>query len=262
MQKEIFTYDSHIHTIYSGHSHKATTVDAIYKRWQETDLERIAITEHVFSQRDLARIHNIAGELPEDENVVLGVEIDADSISLDGKLVAPTDGIDWVIVSFHKFPGTHVWWHDNSRELRAEEDLYNDWVEWAHKVISVSRPHALAHPGAMICQLSIVESFSGKVLRDFEEILQSCKEYGVAIELNEGMHRKITPAQKDSYYRVFQIAKEKQVKVTLGSDAHSLPQIGNFSWAREIAAKVGLGPEDLLKPVRTVGDYTKVLASV
>ena len=261
MLANVFAYDSHIHTIYAGHSHEAMTVEAISERWPEVGLERIAITEHVFTQKDLERVKLIAKEMPLDENVVLGAEMDADSIALDGTLVAPTEGIDWVFASFHKFPGTNMWWHDeNFREYKEEKVIYAEWIDWVHKVIAVGRPHALAHPGAMICQLSIVEAFEGKILDDFAEIMQSCREHGVAVEINEGMYRKITPAQRATYYRVFQLAKREGVKTVLGSDAHSLPQIGKYVWVREIVQKAGIEMTDCVAPVRKASDYRVIFS--
>lgn len=248
---DIFAYDSHLHTIYSGHSHPTMTVDAVIRQMQEMRLRQIAITEHVFMKPDLNNIEKIAGQIPSGtENVLLGAEMDADAMALDGTLVAPTDGIDWVIVSFHKFPGTSIWWHEDYRKAKEEKTIYQEWLDWVHKVIAVSRPDALGHPGAMICQLSIIEEFDGRVLRDFAEIVDSCREYGVAIELNEATHGKMRPRQKETYYRVFRLAKEKGVKIVLGSDAHSLPKIGNYLWAREIVGKAGIERSDFIIPTK------------
>lgn len=261
MSADVFAYDSHIHTIHSGHSHSAMTVEAINARWPEVGLERIAITEHVFTSRDIERIKLIAQGMPLDENVVLGAEMDADSIALDGTLVAPTEGIDWVMASFHKFPGLSIWWHDeNFREYKEEKVIYDEWIDWVHKVIAIGRPDALAHPGAMICQLSIVEAFEGKVLDDFKDIIQSCKEHGVAVEINEGMQRKITWAQSATYHRIFQLAKQAGAKVVLGSDAHSLPQIGKYVWVRDIVKKAGIEMTDCVVPVRKAADYRVIFS--
>jgi HisJ family histidinol phosphate phosphatase len=240
------------------------TVEAIMKQWPRVGLERIAITEHVFAPDDLERIALIANEIPSGvENVVLGAEMDADATALDGTLVAPTEGLDWVIASFHKFPGTSIWWHDEGfRELKEEKTIYGEWIDWVHRVIAVGRPDALGHLGAMICQLSIVKEFGGSILRDFTEIMQSCRKHGVAVELNEGMHRKITPAQKATYYRVFQLARQEKVKIVLGSDAHSLPQIGRYVWAREIVEKLGIEMSDCVFPAKKTNDYSVTFSQV
>ena len=244
---DVFAYDSHLHTIYSGHSHPAMTVEAVIRQMQEMRL----ITEHVFEEPDLTTIEIIAGQIPPSaENVLLGVEIDADATALDGTLVAPTDGLDWVIASFHKFPGTSIWWHQDYRKAKEEKTIYREWLDWVHKVIAKSKPDALGHPGALISQLSTVEEFDGPILRDFAEILDSCREHGVAIELNEATHNKMRRLQKETYYRVFQLAKEKGVKIVLGSDAHSLPKIGHYLWAREIVGKAGLGMSDFIIPTK------------
>ena len=226
------------------------TVQAIVERRSSLGLQRIAITEHVFDVEDLDRIVQITAEIPPDEeNVLLGVEMDADARSLDGALVAPTQGIDWVIASFHRFPGTSIWWHDKSfREAKEEKTIYNQWLDWVHKVIAKARPNVLGHLGAMICQLSIVHEFDKSILADFADILQNCRKYGVAIELNEAMRKKISPLQKDTYYRVFQLAKQEKVKIALGSDAHSLSQIGQYAWVREIVGRVGITEKDCIVP--------------
>ena len=263
MSTDIFAYDSHVHTIYSGHSHDDVTVDAIHQKQREVGLSRIAITEHIFVPKDIKRIQKIAEELPDDPNVVLGAEIDADASRLDGTLVSPTDGLDWVIASFHKFPGTDIWWHDGSfRESKDEQTIYAKWLEWGHKTISTARPNALAHPGALISQLSMVQAFEGPVLDDFREIMESCREYQVAVELNEGMSNKTNPQQRATYYRLFELAKQAGVKIVLGSDAHSLAQIGRYVFVKEIAEKVGLQMSDCIVPEREIQDYTGALAKI
>jgi HisJ family histidinol phosphate phosphatase len=252
MSADIFAYDSHIHTVYSGHSHGSMTVQAILEEKVALGLKGIAITEHVFGPEDLSKIRQIACEIPpSDEGVVLGVEMDADASSLDGTLVAPTEGIDWVVASFHKFPGTSIWWHDKSfRQIKDEKSIYDEWLAWVHRVITRARPDALGHLGVLICQLSMVKTFDGQVLSDFAGILQSCRKYGVAIELNEGTYRKISHSQRATYHRVFHLAKREKVKIVLGSDAHSLSEIGRYAWVGDIVRKAGIKETDCVFPTR------------
>ena len=248
---DVFAYDSHLHTIYSGHSHPDMTVDAIIGQMQEVGLKQIAITEHVFVRSDLGRVGIVASQISRDaENVLLGAEMDADAIALDGTLVAPTDGIDWVVASFHKFPGTSIWWNQDYREAKDEKTIYREWLDWAHEVVAVSKPDAIGHPGTLICHLSTVEEFDKPILRDFAGILESCREHGVAFELNELTHKKMRPLQKETYYRVFKLAKEKGVKIVLGSDSHSLPQIGRYLWIREVIDQAGLERSDFIIPTK------------
>jgi len=257
---DLFLYDSHIHTTYSGHSHPEMSVEAIIQEASRKHMIQIAITEHVFFESDQSKIATIANQIPPSaENVVLGVEMDADAEALDGTLVGSTEGIDWVIASFHRFPGTSIWWHDGDfQDVKEEKTIYREWFEWVHKVIEVGRPDALGHLGVMICQLSIVEEFDEPILQDFREILRSCREHGVALELNEGTHKKMRPSQKDTYYRVFQLAKKEKVKIVLGSDAHSLPQIGRYVWAREIIDRVGIEMKDCVAPVKRISSHLSI----
>lgn len=249
---DLFSFDSHIHTAYSGHADQEMTVQSITRQMQIKGLEQIAITEHVFEKEDLHQIAVIASEMAlVGDKALLGAEIDADSRTLDGKLVASAKGMDWVIASFHKFPGTSIWWHDRRfRQVLEERAVYDQWVSWVHRVISVSKPDALGHLGVLICRLSIVKEFDDAILQDFREILASCRQHGVALELNEGASKKMTQPQRDTYYRVFQLAKEAKVKIVLASDSHSLAQIGHYVWTRDIVGRAGIEIGDCIIPAR------------
>lgn len=67
-----------------------------------------------------------------------------------------------------------------------------------------------------------LEEFTGNVLDDFGEIFALAKDKGINIELNEFSSNKLTPAQEQSYHQVIKLALEEELKVSLGSDAHSL----------------------------------------
>lgn len=242
--------DSHIHTIYSGHAKPSMTIEGIIGEVKSRNLVRAAITEHVFSTKDLQVVTRVRDEVQSaNGRITVGAEIDANPIKLDGSLVAPSEGIDWVIASIHHFPGTSIWWFDKDFHTFGEEEhFYQLWIEWVHRIISISRPDVLGHPGVLICQLAQTTSFTADILNDLYDIFCECRKYGVAVELNELAFHKMTALQRETYYKVFAAAREAKAKIAIGSDAHASWQIGNYIWVKSVCQKLCLKDEDCMFP--------------
>jgi HisJ family histidinol phosphate phosphatase len=226
--------DYHIHTVYSGHSVPEMTVRGIIKRAEVLNLKSIAITEHAFSsQMGKANLGQITEEVKAIEtkvNVFVGMEIDPD-YSRKGKLIFEEfDKKDLcpVLVATHAYPGLGRGWHEKLNLTRPQKrKLYSAWFRLMERILENPLVDVLAHPGRLIAQNDIIEEFGGHVLRDFENLFDGAKENRVAIELNEtflGNFR--TEKLQKSYPDVIRLALSKDLKFSLGSDAHRIEDIG------------------------------------
>ncbi len=241
--------DNHIHTIYSGHSDKDMTVSNIIKKSEDIGLERIAITEHAFDwhmgpKGNLSLIREELEQISTHLQVDVGLEIDPDTEN-PGELHFndfEKGEIYPVLVGFHGYPGVNKGWFEKLNFTRREKNrIYSKWLKIMHKLIENPKVDILAHPGRIIMQNGIVEEFSGRVLRDFYGIAEAAKQYNVAFELNETLLNNIsTKKLQDSYDKIIQVMVDRKVKLSIGSDAHKLVDIGRFNKVAELTKSFNL----------------------
>jgi putative hydrolase len=241
--------DLHIHTELSGHAHQGTDVRSVIQVIHNIHLSVAAITEHVEKSSDAWRINTIRNVIKELSavDIMVGAEIAADPIHMDGRLVIPPSlpDVDIVIATIHHYPGTTCYWYENLLySSTAKEALLNQWLEWSVAIVSSGHVDILAHPGLLLLKTGMI--WDDTLISAFEKLLLACKAYQVAFELNESLFRKFNPEQLNGYKQVFCLAKELGVKISLGSDAHSLDEIGFFPWSRKIIDELELSESDFI----------------
>lgn len=270
----MFVADYHIHSAFSGHSGLDMNVRNIALRAAEVGLEQILILEHVpmvnegahalvlehrYTEgiRERIQIDAILDERkrflatgPTPLQILVGAEVDADPHRMDGSLLlSDLHDIDVVSASTHYLPGGRGFWYDGTTWPAAERRaMYEEWFAWAKRIAANPDVDILAHPGAALCAVGAIETFSGPVLEDMGHLLETCRKHRTAFECNELLRRKLTPPQAQTYSAVLALAREVGVPISLGSDAHHLASVGAFSWVRELTAAAGIGPEHLFTP--------------
>ena len=250
-----FEFDNHIHTVYSGHADSNMTVGNIIDKAKSIGLSRIAITEHAFDwhmgpKGNLALIRKEVAKVSTNVQIDIGLEVDPDTEN-PGKL--HFDDFEKgelypVLVGFHGYPGVNRGWHEKlNLTLREKNRIYSKWLKIMHKLIENRKVDILAHPGRIIMQNGITDEFSGSVLRDFQGLAVAAKQYNVAFEINETLLNSIpTEKLQRSYNQIIQTMVESGVKISVGSDAHSLDKIGQFDKVSELTESLNLQPENLL----------------
>ena len=263
----IFKQDYHIHTIYSGHSDKRMTIGNIIKKAEAVGLTGIAITEHAFDwhkgpKGNLALIRQELNKASTGIQVDVGLEIDPDTEN-PGQLhfddfekgeVFP------VLVGFHGYPGVSRGWFEKVNFTRREKNrIYCRWLKIMHKLIENPKVDILAHPGRIIMQNGIIEEFSGKVLKDFNELAEAAAEYDVAFEMNEELLNRIpTERLQKTYIEVIRIMLNHGVKLSPGSDAHSLEKIGRFSKISRLIKSLNINNKNSLSNIQGGKNEEKV----
>lgn len=195
--------DYHVHCNYNDHSAPDLTVRNVVKRAEEIGLQTLAITEHVRRSSDwIPRYLKELGEIKSQVRIIPGFEA---KILRDGSIDCPSEHRDrhFIIASFHTVYG--------------DKQVWMNALETAIKDPSVD----------VIGHIAPEPSFSLEN-NEISELADLITQNDKIVELNAKYHR--PPA---SWLGIF---KQKGVKFHLGSDAHSLPEIGKFDTIADLIA--------------------------
>ena len=230
-------FDNHIHTVYSGHADPVMTVGNIIKMSEQAGMKQIAITEHSFDwhlgpRGNMELIKKELAGISSDTHVSVGMEIDPD-MENPGLLNFEDfdrDELFPVLVGFHGYPGASKGWFEKINFTRRDKNrIYSRWLKIVEKLIENPKVDVLAHLGRIIMQNDITGEFSGRILKDFENLALAAKQYNVAFEINETLLANMpTEKLQKSYKNVLSVMLENDIKLSIGSDAHELDKIGRF----------------------------------
>jgi HisJ family histidinol phosphate phosphatase len=248
--------DYHIHTVYSGHAEALMTVRSVIERADSLGLKSIALTEHAFYDlMSRSNLEQISREIAAvDTNVIVyhGMETDPD-YSSPGRLIFEDFNrgeLKPVLVGTHAVPGLSVGWSSGKDFTLTEKNkIYSEWFRQMEAMVANPLVDVMAHPGRLLAASSVVTEFSGQVLSDFERLFIGDRQYGVAMEVNENMLGRLSNERlRESYKDVIALALSIGLKISLGSDAHSLDAIGNLSGCRRLVEEMSIKLEDLYSP--------------
>lgn len=189
--------DYHVHSNYNDHSPQELSIENVTTYADEINLKTLAITEHVRKSSDW--IPRYLEEI--DKIVSSGIRVTLISgfeakILKDGTVDFPSEYEGYFLIA-----SFHTNFHDKQ-----------DWLCALKSTITLPFVRVIGH-------LAPESSFD---LTDNEliELAQLLKSYDKTVEINAKYRR---PPMK-----WLQIFKENNVNFHLGSDAHSLDEIGNF----------------------------------
>jgi len=195
--------DYHVHCNYNDHSAPDLTVQNVVKRAEEAGLQTLAIAEHVRRSSDwIPKYLKELEEVKSKIRIIPGFEA---KILRDGSIDCPPDYRDryFIIASFHTTYGDKQVWMD---ALKA----------------------AIKDPSVDVIGHIAPEPTFSLESDEIGELGDTITENDKIVELNAKYHR--PPA---SWLSVF---KQKGVKFHLGSDAHSLTEIGKFDTIADLIA--------------------------
>jgi len=226
LTKNDIEYDMHIHSVYSDGT---STIEDNIKFAIEKGLKGIAICDHSQGlkiakgllpetlQKKNKEIDELRIKYP-NIRIFKGAEVD---IKSDGTLDYPyevLDTLDFVVAAIH----THT---------------KKDVTEAYKKVIQSGKVNTIAHITGRY-----IHEREGHVF-NLEEVLQECKKYNVAIELN------CQPKRLDANEQILKRCKSLGIKITFASDAHEKGQIVyTKSFGFWIAKRAWLTKDDLWRP--------------
>ena len=226
-------YDLHIHVKYCGHA-PGMEVAAILKRAEDIGLETIAFTCHIFSEKDLAMLTQVRGDIEKagtDLHVIVGAEVDADGEYYDGRLVTNRfDTMDYVVASIHYIPGVGILPDSPADNPLTGEVFFDRWRSTVLGLLSHEKVDTFAHPGRLLATSCDLEVFYDDALGVFEEAAKLSAKNNIAWEINELNEKKIPKRYHARWHEIYKIALDAKVRLVYGSDAHSPDAVGTYEF--------------------------------
>lgn len=230
--------DTHCHTVASGHAY--STWNEMVKSASDKGLELIAITDHAPAMPGSTHIFYFHNQriLPSHMygvEVLKGVEVNI--IDFDGGLDLDNDTLselDIVIASLHP----------PCIEGGTSEQYTNAVIQ----VMKNPNVHIIGHPD------------DGRFNLDYEAIVLTAKEQNILLEVNNASldPKGFRKNSKENAKKILKLCKEYKTPVVLGSDAHFLDHVANFSNAVSLIKEVDF-PENLIvnQSVEQLKSYLK-----
>lgn len=229
--------DLHIHSQYS---HGKGSIQDIIKVGSMKNLDYLAVTEHVRSQSSwfesfLSDME--AAKKEKDIGVISGIE--AKVLDFYGTLDATermVQTMDLIVASVHRIPS----FHNMDGELAVEKvnqdkvhiaDLY---VRALFGISSNPKVDVVGHPFHLLKAMG-VKTINRDCKMEIAKLFSASEK---AVEVNSLYH--VPDLQ------FLKICLKEGVKVSVGSDAHRLEDVGNVKWSVQLLKKAGGTAEDLI----------------
>ena len=221
-------FDFHLHTSYSdGRSTPLAMVEAA----EAHGLEAIAFTDHgpelnvgIKREKLIPMLQDIQIARGDASMPVL-TSIEANVVDESGRIDVEEEFVkklDLLMVGIHYL-----------RKTDDRLEMARDYLARATKVIEQQKVNIFAHPFFLHHDLLLYLS-----REEIEEFIRSAAERGVAMEVNE--------KYKAPGNEFFTQCLREGVKLSVGSDAHKLAEVGRIDWALATLRRVGAKREDLI----------------
>jgi putative hydrolase len=207
--------DLHMHSTWTDGE---GSVEAIVEQAKSKGLKRVAITDHIrktstYFSEYYTQIRNLSNKF--NFEILVGFEAKVDNFN--GDIDVSEENLakaDISICSVHRFPiGRKL---IAAKEFAAETSQIIE-LELSIAAIKKGGFNIMGHPGGM--SLKSHGIFKPEY---FEEIIIACKENNIAFDFNSSYHID----QKETLIALF---KKHDPKISIGSDAHKLKDIGSGS---------------------------------
>jgi DNA polymerase (family 10) len=227
--RETLRGDLQMHTVYSD---GLSTVEEMAMVADSLGYEYIAITDHSRGQRvprgmkddeiasqaaEVADANRSLGERGSKLQVLHGIEM---NLYPDGTGALNGDELgafELVVGSFHS-------------QLQATEDQTDRYIAALHN------PHVdiIGHPRGRMYNRR------GGLDADWDAV------FDVAVEVDKAFEINANPARQDLQIELLELARAKGVRVSIGTDSHSIPELDFVVFSLSSAIKAGISPKSIL----------------
>lgn len=252
--------DLHVHTVASIHAFSSIRDITRAAAWR--GLKYVAITDHFYensaygisAKQEISRLKVLNGNLvckapnpmarPKDKilvdkypyecGIISGVELNFGHV-YDYPGVISTLGI--------RLGGFHNWFYDYQNKILSS--MPSDWstLDKLKRTVELCPMDIIVHPERDLDKLFGDDMDQKKEFLEF--IVSFAKENGKILEMNEASLRRNNPVTTELMHFWVRLAKQNDVKISLGSDAHVDSLVGGFGNVVEIIDKVKY-PEELI----------------
>jgi len=238
IEQEDLVADLHMHT---DRTDGRETLETMVRACKERGYAYCAITDHsaalaMIGGFDGARVRQSVKEIEAVRKKVPGIEVlhglEVDILP-DGALDLDDDSLallDWVIVSLHA-----------KIDMPAEAMTKRVLKALAHPAV-----HVMGHPTGRQIGSRSPAAF------DMDRVLDAAARAGIAMEINAQPNRMDL---SDVHTRA---AREKGVKITISTDAHSVRQLDHIRYGVFVARRAGLEKDDVLN-TRPLAAFRKAI---
>lgn len=229
--------DLHVHSQYT---HGKGSVQDIVRVGIKKNLEYLAITEHVRSQSSwFASFVSEMEAVKEEKHIRMLSGIESKVLDFYGRLDATErmiHSVDLIVASVHRIPSFHSMSGDLVVEKVNQDKAYvaDLYLRALRGIASNPEVNVVGHPFHILKTLGVK-----KISRDCKlEIAKLFSTSEKAVEVN-------------SFYHVpdlefLELCLKEGAKMSIGSDAHTLEDVGNVKWSMRLLKKAGGTAEDII----------------
>lgn len=241
-------YDLHIHTCSSPCGRDEMIPADILRVASERGLRFIGLTDHLYPSTDIKSFDNLRFEISSAKSTMINTpdvffgceaEVMAPGRNAGGEELRQF--FDYVMIG-----ATHF--QNGITELpktESEKEIGEYYFRMFEYAVSLSWADTIAHPFYVfpwVCSRNILNYVDDS---DLYSALQTAKSNNIAMEISQ---RVIEPGQLEFSRRFYKICKNLGLKFSIGSDAHSLENIGKVKILEPFINEIGIGSEDLWIP--------------
>ena len=245
-----FDLDLHVHTHLSPCGQDEMVPAEILRTAVERGIAKLAITDHLYSFSDLSAFDEIRSEFEEAKSrldssieVFFGCEVEIMAPGRTAGSPELAERMDFVMAG-----ATHF----HNRGITDFPEGMDDH-ETAHYILSTFEYAAglpwvdvIAHPFFVIPRVCSGEVVGLLTNSELTPALELARDNNVALEISRRILH--TPEQLVFSARFYSLCKEVGLKLTIGSDAHRLEDVGNVRLLEPFINELGLTEEDFRLP--------------
>ncbi|MHB0999093.1 MAG: PHP domain-containing protein [Armatimonadota bacterium] len=241
-------YDLHIHTHLSPCGRDEMIPADILKIASDRGMRIIGITDHLYPSTDMdiftrtrEEITLMRSAMTDAPDVYFGCEVEVMAPGSTAGSPDLTDRFDYLMLGTTHFQNgiTILPDFDNDRDIGQ---YYLRMFEYA---VTLEWADTIAHPFFVfpsVCSRDILNYIDDV---DLLPALETAKTNNIAMEISQ---RAIVPGQLEFSNRFYRLCKEVGLKFSIGSDAHSLENVGKVKILEPFIKELGLTLEDLWLP--------------
>ena len=225
-------------------------MSSIVKTSAQRGVQYLGITDHVDAHVDPGILRQTRDELARIESpieVFLGCEADVLSVGRHTVTDEMRSSLDFIMVSANHFHDSAVA-QPPSGSLEATGRHFLEMFRYA---CSLKFADVIAHPLFVFpgtfdptCLYLIDED-------EIEEAISLARSNDVAMEISP---RSLAPDQLEFRFRFLSMCKDAGIRFSIGSDAHSLENVGRTAVLAPLIEKLGITDRDIWLPERRIGD--------
>lgn len=238
--------DFHIHTHLSGCANRNMLLPDILNVCASRGIKYLGVTDHIFAYTDpvvLDETLQEAAMLSKPMEVFIGCEADILSVGRHTVTEEMKRKLDYISVSHN-----HFWVEGVTPPASVEPAVVaKHYIDTFRYACSLPWADVVVHP--MVVASDLYDPASMDLLTDDQiiEALQLARANNIAVEISP---RAFYPEQMEFRIRFLSLCKEEGLKFSIGSDGHTLEQVGQTNKLAPLIEQLGVVDEDIWLPSR------------